>query len=491
MMWPQITLGREGSKMSIRGVFSKISNQYKLNGGVLSFGQKFTLALPGPAAVLGSIMIHNTLMKYYTDIIGINPVYIGWIYFIYNIWNAINDPLFGVYVDHFKYRKNKGKYVYLMRVTAPIMMLSIVGMLFASPDWSDVVIFALLLIELFLFDTAYTVYSVAYQSYFLIAAPTLEERIDVEVIRSYVGNVIGFLATLIPTMLLVGNGNRMLIIPIFIVVVAINAVLLVIALRKVSERPEMYESIQKKEEPKNFREVWRESVTILKSRPFLTYLLFFITARGAINFYFTPFLYYMDKVVCSSGLVATIADVVPGLVMLAILPMIGSMIKKHGSKNMILIAYIPALVGFAGLLFIQNAWYAVVCYSFIVLSLYMIQTAGVAINGALIDENEMRTGMRKTGLFNGLFALFTTTLTSLQSIIFTSVISWYGYDGTLEVQTEQAVMGIRIGTAVVPIIFCVLGLIPLLLFPINKKREQELSEFSAEMRRNGAGEENE
>lgn len=475
--------------MSIRGVFSKISSQYKLSGGNMSFGQKFTLALPGPAAVLGSIMIHNTLMKYYTDIIGIDPIYIGWIYFIYNIWNAINDPLFGVYVDRFKYREKKGKYGYLMRVTAPIMMLSIVGMLFASPGWSDIVIFALLLIELFLFDTAYTVYSVAYQSYFFIAAPTTEERIDVEVIRSYVGNVIGFFATLIPTMLLVGNGNRMLIIPIFIAVVAINAVLLVIALRKIKERPEMYNSIQKMVEHQSFREIWSESLVIIKSKPFLTYLLFYITAKGAISYYFTPFLYYMDKVVCSSGLVATIADVVPGLVMLVLLPVVGTMIKKYGSKNVIIASYIPALIGFSGLLFIHKAWYAVICYSFIVLSLYMIQTAGVSINGALIDEDEMRTGIRKTGLFNGLFALFATTLTSLQSVVFSSVISWYGYDGTAAVQTEQAVFGIRIGTALVPIIFCLLGLIPLLMFPIDKKREQELSDFSAKVRQEGAREE--
>ncbi len=159
--------------------------------GGLSFKEKLTLALPGPASVIGPIIIHNALIKYYTDIININPVYIGWIYFIYNLWNAINDPLLGIFVDRIKFKENKGKYVYLMRVTAPIMLLSIFGMLFSSPSWSDWIIFAVLLVELFIFDTAYTVYSVAYQSYFLIVAPSKEERVDVEVIRSYIGNALG------------------------------------------------------------------------------------------------------------------------------------------------------------------------------------------------------------------------------------------------------------------------------------------------------------
>lgn len=221
----------------------------------------------------------------------------------------------------------------------------------------------------------------------------------------------------------------------------------------------------------------------MKSKPFLTYILFFITARGAMAYYFTPFLFFMDKVVKSSGLVATIADVVPGLIMLAILPIVGNYIKRIGSKNMILLSYLPAALGFGGLLIINNPWHAVLCFTGIVVSLNMVQTAGVAINGALIDDNEMSSGVRKTGLYNGIFALFATTLTSVQSIIFTYVINSFGYNGNAAVQTERAVLGIRIGAGLVPIIMGVIGLIPLLLFPIDRQREREISEYSEKLRR--------
>lgn len=465
-------------------LLKKIGAQYQFSKGGLSLKEMVTLALPGPASVIGPIIIHNALIKFYTDIININPVYIGWIYFIYNLWNAINDPLLGIFVDRFKFKEKKGKYVYLMRVTAPVMLLSIFGMLFSSPSWNDWIIFAVLLLELFVFDTAYTVYSVAYQSYFLIAAPSKEERVDVEVIRTYIGNALGFITTIIPTLLLVGNGNRALIIPIFSVVIIVNALMYVVALRNLEDKAELYESIPKETHHQSFREVWREALTIIKSRSFLTYFLYYITARGAISYYFTPFLYYMDKVVKSSGLVATIADVVPGITMLAILPVIGSLIKKIGSKNIILISYIPAFLGFAGLLVIKEAWQAVICYTFIVVSLNMSQTAGVAIGGALIDEDERANGIRRTGLFNGIFALLATTFISFQSIIFTNIINWFGYDGTAAVQTERAIMGIRIGAGAVPLILGVIGFIPILLFPIGNDLEQELSEYSSGLRRN-------
>jgi len=462
-------------------MLKKLGAQYTFSKGGLSFREKLTLSLPGPASVIGPIIIHNALIKFYTDIIGIDPKFIGWIYLVYNIWNAINDPLLGVWVDRLKYSEKRGKYVYLMKVTAPLMLVSIFGMLFSSPSWNDWVIFGVLLFELFVFDTAYTIYSVAYQSYFLIAAPSKEERVDVDIIRTFIGNVLGCVTTIIPTLLLVGNGKRSLIIPIFSLVIAINATMYVVALCTLKDKGELYANDVHEQRP--FSEVWAESWNIIRSRAFITYLLFYIFARGAMEYYFTPFLYFMDDVVKSSGVVATIADIVPGLVMLALLPVFGNMIKKYGSKNMTLVAYIPALLGFTGLLVIREAWQAVICYTLIVVALNITQRAGVVLNGDLIDDDERRTGVRKTGMYGGLFALFATSLTSIQSLIFTNVISHFGYAGELAEQSSRAVMGIRIGAGLVPLIMCLIGLVPLLLFPINRKDEQELSEYMSQLHR--------
>lgn len=448
----------------------------------LSFREKLTLALPGPASVIGPIIIHNALIKFYTDIIGIDPKYIGWIYLFYNIWNAINDPLLGIWVDKLKYNEKRGKYVYLMKVTAPMMLLSIFGMLFSSPSWSDWTIFFVLLGELFVFDTGYTIYSVAYQSYFLIAAPSKEERVDVDVIRTYIGNALGCITTIIPTLLLVGGGNRALIIPIFSAVIAVNALMYFIALKTLKDKGELYVN-EKHDERRPFKEIWFEALNIIKSRAFITYLLFYITARGAMEYYFTPFLYFMDDVIESSGVGATVADIVPGLLMLAVLPFFGNMIKKYGSKTMSLVSLIPAMLGFLGLMFIKTAWQAVICYTFIVMALNICQRAGVVINGDLIDEDERLSGIRKTGMYGGIFSLLATSLTSLQSLIFTNVISYYGYNGELETQTAETLMGIRIGAGLIPLIMCAVGFIPLLFFPIGRKQEKELSEYFSTIRR--------
>ncbi|MBP5598958.1 MAG: MFS transporter [Lachnospiraceae bacterium] len=447
----------------------------------LSFKEKLTLALPGPASVIGPIIIHNTLMKFYTDIIGLDAKFYGWIYLIYSIWNAINDPLLGAYIDKLPFSKKRGKYVYLMRVTAPTMLVSIFFMLLSSPSWNDWLVFWVLLAELFIFDTAYTVYSVAYNSYFLLAAPDKEARVDVDIIRTYIGNFLGAITTIIPTLLLVGGGNRALVIPVFSVVILVNAAMYFVALRTLKDKAELYETA-KPPEHENIKEVLKDVKRIVTSKPFLTYLLFYIIARGAIGFYFTPFLYFMDSVVKSSNTVATLADVIPGLIMLILLPFAGKKIKELGSKTVTLLAFIPAILGFLSLMFITKGWQAVISYTLIVFALNVIQTAGVVLNGELIDYDEMQTGTRKTGLYGGLFALLTTSLTSLQATIFSGILSKFGYDGTLAEQSARAVLGIRVGAGLVPVIMCVIGFIPMVFFPIGKKLEKEISDFNVAAR---------
>ena len=466
----------------------RIKDVFRLNGGKLTFREKLTLALPGPASVIGPIIIHNTLMKFYTDIIGLDAKFYGWIYLIYNIWNAINDPLLGAYIDRKPFSKKRGKYVYLMKVTAPTMLISIFLMLLSSPSWNDWLIFGVLLAELFIFDTAYTVYSVAYNSYFLLAAPDKEERVDVEIIRTYIGNFLGAITTIIPTLLLVGDGKRELVIPIFSLVILVNAGMYFVALRTLKDKAALYETAAVPEH-KSVKDVWRDVKQIIFSRPFLTYLLFYIIARGAVGFYFTPFLYFMDSVVRSSGTVATLADMVPGVIMLLMLPWAGKQIKKYGSKLITLLALIPAVLGFASLLFIRTGWEAVISYTLIVFALNVIQTAGVVLNGELIDYDEMLTGTRKTGLYGGLFALLTTSLTSFQTTIFSGILSHYGYDGKLDIQPESAVWGIRVGAGLVPLIMCLIGCIPMLFFPIGRELEKKISDFNVAAREGGSGNE--
>lgn len=458
--------------------------QRKHTLGHISFKEKFALSLPLPAASLSSVLIHNVYIKLYTDIIGLHPFYVGLVYLIFNIWNFLNDPLIGIFIDRRKVDPKRGKFLYIMWVSVPFMLLCLVAMLFSQPTWPQWLIFTALLIELFIYDTFATAYSVASNSFIYLAAASKEERVDVNIIQAYIANIVSFVATLVPTLLLVGNrdGDRTMIILALTGVVALNAGMYYWGLLTLKEKPEYYAK-GNPEGGLSLVQLWQDVKILIKSKTFRTWAGFRLLALAPDAVYFTAFLFLMDHVIRSGGLEATLADVVPMLIVFALLPLIAKLVKKTGGKRAIIIGSLPYIIGHVALFF-TGSWLSVLlAYIPIMIGKYTMNTGAAPLNAALVDENERLTGERKPGLIGALLALISAPAISTQTMIFMGILTAFGYNKDLPVQTEQAMLGIRVGTAIVPIIFVLLGLIPLLRFPIDQVKEQELSDYSTKQRR--------
>lgn len=462
----------------LKGIFSNESKN-----GMISNRSKFFLAFPGMPVVIGNTLIHNAYIKYYSDVIGLDVKFVGIIYLIFGIWNAINDPMLGVVIDRFRYTPKRGKYVYFMRVTAPLMIFSLFAMLFAQPSWNEWVIFAVFLVLLFVFDTAQTAYSIALAAYVLVAAPSNKERVDVAVYRTYVAHAGGLLATIIPTLLLVGNNDKSLTVVLFSAVLAVNAFLYWFALRNIQDKAEMYKDDIQSSEGELVKFVRESSKEAFTSKSFITYVLWQVIGRGPYMFYFTPFLFLMDHVFKYSGGQATIIDVSSGVVMLALVPIMGIWVKKVGVKKAIIVGTLPTAIGYLGLYFTQSFWQVMLAYWVIIVG---SQFGNLSLNpmlGAVIDEDEQNTGVRKAGLFTGLNALITIPISGIHTAVFTSLIAFYGFESGAAEQSARALEGIRIGAGLIPMLFVLLGVVPILFSPINLAREKELSAFSEQRHR--------
>lgn len=465
---------------------TRFTSHFMLSSTGLSFWEKFIICLPTQAYSLSSVLIHNVYIKLYTDIIGMPARYVSIIYFIFNVWNMLNDPVFGVLLDKMKYRPGRGKYVYVMRVTVPMMILMLLGMLFAQPHWESQLIFTFLLIALFLYDTAGTFFIISINCYTLLAAPSKEERIDISVIGGYVGNIISFFATLIPTMLLVGpiKNNRSLVILLLVVVVIMNTLLYVFALIRLKDKEEFYAKGDSSSVPFDLNTMKEDIKKILRMRAFWAIFAFRATTFAPLGIYFTAFLYYMDYVIQSTGFQATLVDVVPMLVVFAVYPIIGNLIKKIGVKKSILGVIPVYLLGYVILLLTNNWFIALIAYVPIMLTRTLGLTSNAIMSASIIDEDEKNTGTRKPGLFEAINSILNAPLAGLQLVIFTLTIEYFGFSVGGGPQSIEAIKGIRFAVAGIPILFCLVGLIPLLLYPYSIKDEEELNEFSKKQRKN-------
>jgi len=449
--------------------------------GYITNKQKFQLAFPQMPLAISNGLIHSAYIKFYTDIIGLDIKYVGIIWLLFGIWNAINDPLMGIFIDRFKFKPKRGKYTYLLRVTAPITVLSAAAMLYAQPDWPTWLTFGFLAVLLFIFDTTQTGYAISYGNYILVAAASNEERLDVSVIHMYAGQLGAFLSMIIPTLLLVGDVNKTLVVVLFTLVILINSLLYFFALKPLKETPEMFRDIRT-DEGKLVEQLKQDARSLVKSRPFITYLLYQIVGRGATVILFTQLLYMADHVLGMKGIQTTLLDVVPGLVMFLFLPLFPRISKVTGMRNLLILASIPLGLSYMALYFVNGFWSAMIVYIFIIV-FTNVNVVGGPLFGAIIDEDERRTGTRKAGLFTGMNALLTIPVGGLHTLIFTSILAFYGFASGADVQSETAVYGIRMASSFLPGILILLGMIPLFLMPINKNVEKELSDFSVQMHR--------
>ncbi|MBN1247325.1 MAG: MFS transporter, partial [Anaerolineae bacterium] len=108
---------------------------------------------------------------------------------------------------------------------------------------------------------------------------------------------------------------------------------------------------------------------------------------------------------------------------------------------------------------------------------------GQPMLGAIIDQDEKNTGVRKAGLFTGLNALITIPISGIQAAIFTSLIGAYGFASGSTEQSVRALQGIRIGAGVIPFFFVLLGIFPMLFSNIDLQKEKALSDFAEQRHR--------
>jgi Na+/melibiose symporter-like transporter len=156
--------------------------------------------------------------------------------------------------------------------------------------------------------------------------------------------------------------------------------------------------------------------------------------------------------------------------MFAFVPFLGRWVKAQGMRKAAILSSFPAALGFLSLYFVRNFWQVVVGYCIIIVGSQVGGLIGQPMLGAIIDQDE-----------TGLNALITIPISGIQAAVFTSLIGAYGFASGSAEQSLRALQGIRVGAGLLPVLFVLLGTIPMLFSPIDLQKEQELSDF-AELR---------
>jgi glycoside/pentoside/hexuronide:cation symporter, GPH family len=108
-----------------------------------------------------------------------------------------------------------------------------------------------------------------------------------------------------------------------------------------------------------------------------------------------------------------------------------------------------------------------------------IGLSGLVLNGDVImsevvDEDNFKTGQQRAGMYFGMIGLWISLAGVLTNGIFAYMMPAFGYNSALDVQPESVGLGFRLFMTIPSIIGFLLSILALYIYPLNKKKLNEI-----------------
>jgi len=445
----------------------KLSFSYKVIWGIAALG---TSLISGVYAAL--------LPIFYQDYLGLSARWIGIASFIYAVWNAINDPLFGYISD--RTHSKRGRRIPYMRYTAPFLALTFILVWFAPVKAGQQGLFWWMLVSMLLYDTCYTIIGLVYSALLPEVTESDSERNGLQISSSLFGLLGTLLGFIIPDFFRpkAGTSPSMLPLQISMVVVAVIAMLLILVTTfKVKERPEFHLV----DKPLNLADAFVYTITsksfiILVVANFMSILMSSIVQGGLF--------YLADYVLKVNTLIPLACLFIPLIIGVPLTSLIRKRLGVVGAQQFLLII---AGVGLL-LIFVLPTSLIYICIALAGFGLSGPHTLTNILFAQVADEDELRSGVRREGVFFGINAFITKPAQSVALALSPLILELTGFvtrqanQGEIFLnQPASAILGIKIIVGLIPGLAMLLGALILHFYPLRGKYLDEMQQRVLEL----------
>lgn len=145
----------------------------------LSYPRKFAFGVGALGKDLCYAMISTYLMIYFTDTVHLAPLFVGNLFLVARVWDAINDPMMGFMVDNTRTRWGKFRpWILIGTLLNAVIMI----FMFRRPDLEGAPLYAYYSVMYILWGMSYTVMDIPYWSMLPSLSSTQQERDSMSVI---------------------------------------------------------------------------------------------------------------------------------------------------------------------------------------------------------------------------------------------------------------------------------------------------------------------
>jgi GPH family glycoside/pentoside/hexuronide:cation symporter len=434
-----------------------------------SKGQKWAFSLGNGVEWFINSAFNLWVFTFYFAAVKLNVGLIMLAYIIWTIWNAFNDPLIGYLSDrtHTKFGRRR---IYIMVGFIPVLALEI--LIWLPPLSGQMAQFFYLLLMLLLYDTAYTLIALPTDSLFPELYTSVEERTQVNTIRQILAAVGLILAALVPGFLIGETDTRDGYLMNGIVTAIIVGISLIIFLKWGAKEREEF----KLDYQQNFS-FFQGLGYAFKNIGFVLYIIMFflyefiLLLLATIVPLFGVHILGTDKLgFISSSLAVSLLMGLLYVVGIGFMYIWKRLDIKLGSRIGYGISMVLYFAASTPMLFISSYWIAIIVVIFMGIGfggmLYFIWY----IVADVIDDDELKTGIRREGIFFGISNFFMRLSMILSILIVGTVFIQTGWDEYIPTPGIDVIFGLRFLFVIVPGIALVISLICLYFFPFTKKK---------------------
>ncbi len=417
------------------------------------------------------------LQVFYTDVLGINAGLVGTMFLLSRIIDAFTDTLMGRIADKTKAGK-AGKFKpWLLRCCGPVALASFLMYQSSMAGASMTVKIIYMFITYLLWGSiCYTAINIPYGSMASVMSSEADDRASLSTFRG-VGSMIPqilvgvvmpmFLYTTLADGAKVANAAAFPIVALILSVLAAGCYILCYFMCTERIKPE------ETEKAPSFKDTIK---TLFTNRSLIAICIVYICFLGAqmlnqtINNYI-----FKDYFANTMGLtVMNAAGFVPALVLA---PLAVPLSRKFGKKELGIFASLLGTVAFA-ILFIMrtNSMWTYVAINIIgLLGFGLFNLIIWAFISDVIDDHELRTGTRQDGTIYAICSFARKLGQAIASALGGWSLALIGYvEGSSVAQSESVTNGIyNIATLVPTILYLIVGLCLIFLYPLGKKKVEE------------------
>ncbi|WP_251032740.1 MFS transporter [Bacillus sp. ISL-7] len=419
------------------------------------------------------------LMVFYTDILHISPATVGVLFLVARLWDAVADVSWGRFIDSRKAGINGKFRPWIFRMSFPLVISGVL-MFVKIPGMSDGFHMACAFATYILWGTLYSTVNIPYGSMTSVVSDDPNHRTTLSTWRTAGANfawlIIGAASPFIFFVNNKASEDRFLM---GAIIFAILSLACYMACYKLStERIEYAQTQEKLNLGKTLKGVLKNKALLVLLLAALVLLVVYML-QGTIQTYLLKD--FFGKATALS--IMTTSQTVLAFVAI---PLITPLAKKFGKKEMSGISMVISGAVYAAMYFMPNMSLTtfIVLSSIAYFALCFFNTAIWAFVTDCIDYQELLTGIREDGTIYSIYSFARKVGQAIAGGLGGFALSAVGYDATLKAQTASTLHGIfSLNTLVMGIGYGVVGLILLLLYPLNKKRTLQLTVDLAEKRK--------